>query len=361
MGGRLAQGRCAAAFGLFGKLKTMDMQKDLQLYRQRKSRVSWKVPAFCCNDWAAVRLLQICDDLAADKPFDIVYGAPKSVWSGGRPAAISQTMGEEQLARYFKAYGEFGVTCALTLSRLQVPSWSYKDPYGNLLLDMIEQYEGEAIVFDDGLARYIRNTHPGIKIIASLNKAMCDYKYDFAGHESETSYYRSLLELYDEVVIRCEYAADDELLENLADVADRVEIIANQFCIPNCKNVYKHLNAIEEWERGERPGQCQQCFSLAWLSKMENRLVDNLFMSDERISELSSRGFKRIKLAGRNFPMPKFLDMLSRYIFEPTGAISIINNEILRDFRMQASVFGPSIQQFKIPENRAEAVRLQAR
>jgi hypothetical protein len=348
-----------------GWSKTMiDMQKDLQLYRSYHDRTQWKVPAFCCNDWAALRLLQICSELSSVLPFDIVYGAPRCSWAGGRPSAINQPLNEKELAKYLRAYRTLGVTCAFTLSKLHVPQEDYSDPYCNLILDLIEEYGGQAIVFDDGLAAYIRKAHPKVKTIASLNKAMCDYKQGFGNEVDEVDYYLRLLELYDEVVIRCEFASEDKNLESLSDVNDHIEIIVNQFCAPDCKNVYKHLKAIEDWNDNGQIGQCQQCFSLGTLLDMGTRLKANLFMSVTRIEELAGKGFVRMKLAGRNAILPKFVDMLSRYIFEPTGAIAVISNEVLREYRIQSSRYYPAIQQYHIPDlaainyaNRTEASR----
>jgi hypothetical protein len=231
-----------------------------------------------------------------------------------------------------------------------VPQEALSDPYCNLLLDIIEEYEGEAIVYDDTLAAYIRKTHPKIKTVASLNKAMCDYKHSFEGFTDETAYYYGLLDLYDEIVIRCEYASDDSRLASLADVSDRVEIIVNQFCAPNCKNVYQHLEAIERWNENGQRGYCQQCFSLEMLSNMETRLALNLYMSDARINEIINKGFTRMKLAGRNYPVPQFLDMLSHYIFEPTGAISIIGNEVIKEYRMEMLKDDSGSGQHHLPE-----------
>lgn len=38
-------------------------------------RASWKVPAFCCNDWGALKLLEYAR-LLASSDLLIVYGAP---------------------------------------------------------------------------------------------------------------------------------------------------------------------------------------------------------------------------------------------------------------------------------------------
>ena len=109
----------------------------------------------------------------------------------------------------------------------------YDNEYNNMLLDYVEKYDGQVILFDDGLARYIKRSRPRIAIVASLNKAMCNLQ---DSRESESDYYRDLFRLYDEVVVRSEYVLRDGWLDDLRDRRDSVEIIVNQFCVPDCKH-----------------------------------------------------------------------------------------------------------------------------
>jgi hypothetical protein len=327
----------------------LEVQKDIELFRPHSPAVSWKMPAMFCNDWAALRVAQICAHITDEVVFDRVYGAPRCVWSGGRPSAVNLELDEAGVRRYFEAYKRVGSLCALTISRIEVDKGLLADPYCNMLLDLLDEYSGEAILYNDDLARYIRKTHPTVRRIASLNKAMSDYKDNFVGHKSEEAYYRDCLELYDEVVIRCEFASDNELLDGVADIADSCEIIVNQFCVPNCTQVFRHVKAIEDWNHGNQEGAPQGCFHIGSLADMDYRLCHNLFMSEARINYLAVHGFTKLKLAGRNSPLPKFLDMASHYIFEPTGAIQIVKNEVMREFRILSGQMGPLLQQTSIP------------
>jgi hypothetical protein len=288
----------------------------------------------------------MCEKYGVARPFDIVYGAPYCSWAGGRPSAITKTLSEKEIDTYFSAYSEYGVRCALTLSRLVVDEKQYSDPYCNLLLEYIERYNGEAILFDDGLARYIREAHPNVKLIASLNKAMCDLKPDF---EAEVEQYRELLTLYDEIVIRCETALDPARLVELADIRKRTEIIVNQFCVPDCKNVFRHLKSLEEWNDEGCRGAGQPCFSLSMAADIDYRIFANLSISNSQINELCERGFTKMKLAGRNAQLPQFLDMLATYIFEPTSVISHMKSALLREFKQKAMRGSPGFSQCSLP------------
>ncbi len=189
------------------------------------------------------------------------------------------------------------------------------------------------------LTRHIRETHPTIKLIASLNKCMCDLRKDSS---RETEYYRQLFTQFDEVVVRCEYVLDDVSIHQLDDVKDRVEIIVNRFCVPNCQHCYEHISAVEQWNDERQRGVCQQCFYLKTAGDINRRLNESLFISDKRINELVDSGFYKMKLAGRNAPLPKFIDMLATYVFEPTGVINFMKNDMMREFKMLAQTRGPS-------------------
>ena len=95
----------------------MEFRNDCDVYRDRSVRASWKVPAFCCNDWGALKLLEICSAFGFERPFDLVYGAPHCSWSGGRPSAVRSPLDGGLIDAYFSAYAQFGVRCALTFSK----------------------------------------------------------------------------------------------------------------------------------------------------------------------------------------------------------------------------------------------------
>lgn len=323
----------------------IEIRSGLEVYRPRPTALSWKVPAFCCNDWIALRMVDLCDMVGIARPYDIAYGAPKSVWSGGRPSVVAQKLPEEVFEAYLSAYSERGMTVALTFSRLVVEPGDYEDIYANQLLDVAARYGCEIILYDDGLADYIRSRYPELRLICSLNRAMSDFKNGF-NKMDETSYYRMLLDRYDEVVIRCEYAMDDDNLLALADEADRCEIICNQFCVPECRNVFRHVSSQENWEHEANP---QPCYSMKCAADLRQRLAGNLHFSDGRINEFAALGFTKMKLAGRNAPIPKFLEMVSNYIFEPTGIAPFLREELSRQYQRALKEAQGRLAPFHLP------------
>ncbi len=320
------------------------MRNDLEVYRNRPLPISWKVPAFCTNDWVALTLLDLCAQMGVAQPFQTAYGAPDCRWQGGRPASLRRRLTERELKAYFEAYRAHGITVALTLSRLELEPHDLSDPYGNLLLDIAERYGAEAIVVDDALARHIRATHPGLRLIASFNKPLC-WLDPYATPQAETDYYLRLLDIYDEVVVRCEYALDDARIGLLPiDMRERIEVVVNQICVPNCRVGLKHMRALQDWS-GREP--CQGCLHLPEAHEASRRMRDNVFVPNRRIDELAALGVTKMKLGGRNAPVQWFLDCMASYIFEPTGVILTLK-DVIGHLYAQARQ-SPTFAQYSLP------------
>lgn len=257
------------------------------------ARVSWKVPVLLNNDWVALRLAKALNPHLPRPFFDCVYGCPPCVWAGGRPSKVRRTLEESELRRYFEAYAAVGARCALTLSRPDAGE-ELKDPYCNMLLELLDEYGGQAIVVDERLARHIRSTHPDIKLVASNNRVFLDFNRGFLGL-SEERYYRKLLELYDTVVVRSEALLEGGIAESLTDIANRVELIVNQLCIPNCPVAAWHIQAGAEVVKEQLAGG-----DASWPHCKYPDRTETIVVPRDRRNVLADMGFTDFKLQGRN-------------------------------------------------------------
>lgn len=257
-------------------------------------RVSWKVPTLFGNDWVALSLAQTLNPLLPKPLFASAYGCPACAWAGGRNPRMRAQLSEGELRRYFEAYAKVGANCALTFSRPDAGDY-LDDAYCELLLSLVEEYGGQVIVVDDRLACHIRETHPAVTLVASYNRCILDHSQGFGGLDEE-AYYRMLLERYDEVVVRCEAALDGGVLPRMTDVADRIQVIANQKCIPNCPDGARHIKATAlSIEREATDGKRV----LATCTKPLRSVMGTVLIDDERRRALADMGFVTFKLQGR--------------------------------------------------------------
>lgn len=333
----------------------MSVHPYTDIYRARSSATSWKVPVFCNNDWVAIELLDLVKQVDGSRAFDIAYGAPLCSWAGGRPSAIRQRLSESELHRYFAAYADLGVTVALTMSRMDVRQEQLGDPYCNLVMKVANQYHAQAIVVSDALADHIRDRFPDITLIASLDKVMCDLRTDYS---AELDYYRRLLQRYDEVVVRCEAALSNDLILPLQDIADRVEIIVNQACMPDCQYCHLHIASMEALNDPSKPPRKPfNCFYHDDAHDFETRIERSLMISESRISWLADHGFAKMKIAGRNVPIPHLLNQLGMYIFEPTGVFRAIRTELSQRYRDANGKMGGRMAPYTLPDSVLQRAR----
>ena len=325
-----------------------NMYNNLEIYRDRPAKISWKVPVFLNNDWLALRLVQYCEEIGAHKPFDMAYGAPHCIWAGGRPSSLTRQLTEDELETYFAAYERHGITIALTFSRLGIDKNMIKDPYGNFILSVAERHNSQAIVADDRLAKHIKNRYPSMKLIASYDRTVTTLAArDF---KDETTYYKQALSLYDEVVIRCEYALSDELISQMPqELLGKCEVLVNQFCVPNCKVCEKHIRGIEDWAFSERQTPIMPCYHLKEAGEPSARLKRNVLLTNSRINELAKMGMGRFKIGGRNAPPQKFVDLFVDYVFEPTGVITVLKTGLVGELgKLQRTI--PGFMQYNLPD-----------
>lgn len=291
-------------------------------------RVSWKVPTLFGNDRVALSLAQTLNPLLPRPFFASAYGCPACAWAGGRNPRVRSELSEAELRRYFEAYRRVGANCALTFSRPDAGDY-LDDAYCELLLSLVDEYGGQVIVVDDRLARHIRTTHPAVTLVASYNRCIIDHAQGFGGLR-EQDYYRQLLERYDEVVVRCECALGSGI-EELTDVADRIQVIVNQKCVPNCPDGARHIamtaqSIQREASSGERV--------LARCTQPMRGVKGTVYVSPERRLALADLGFTQFKLQGRIAPATSTFKNLVRNILK--DGMEATSSEVLTPVVMEA-------------------------
>jgi len=329
------------------------LSDGIEVIRLEDDRITWKVPALFDNDWVALHLSYELSPLLGRPFFDIAYGSPMCAWAGGRPPRMTALLSEDELRRRFEAYRKVGARCAFTFSRVDAGKY-VDDPYCNMLLSLIDEYEGQAIVVDDALARHIRNTHPAVRLVCSNVKVVLDHHVGFHGQDEE-SYYRSLLGLYDEVVVRTEALLEGGLTDQLQDLTDRVELIVNEWCARDCPFAAEHIAAMTRaTERAAdlAPDEPQPGCIYNQLHDKPRELVDNIYVSSERRAYLADRGFTRFKIQGRGASPAEFAGILFNEMLHDGS--TLVRSECMGDIVapvMLLEAFNPfSEARLSIPE-----------
>ena len=270
------------------------------IIRLKDNRVSWKIPSLFDNDWVALHLSHALSPILNKPLFDIAYGSPLCAWAGGRPPRVTTTLSEEEVRTRLEAYLAVGARCAFTFSHINAGAYT-DDPYCNMLLSLIEEYQGQAIVADDALARYIRRRHPALKLVCSNVRVVLDHHNGFLGQD-ENTYYHSLRGLYDEVVVRTEALLESGISSELQDMADHIELIVNERCARDCPYAAEHIAAMAQATASARdrdPAEPQPGCIYDQRRSKPTELVDNIYVPDERRKYLADKGFTKFKIQGR--------------------------------------------------------------
>lgn len=291
----------------------------MDIYRFNQKNVIWHVPCLFNNDRIAIKLLHIMKLLNMDKPFDIVYGACQCSLSAGRNSIIQERLTYEQIEEYFKSYDQYDVKCYLTFSKVNIETKDLHDTYSNMFLTLANKYHGGVIIANDTLYTYIRNNYPNIKIVASVIKATFDT------YEDELQYYHDLLNRYDYVVIRPEFALDLDKVKMLSD-KERVELLINQSCMANCPYAKSHYLHYEKNSSFAYKVPCLQ-------EKSKLAIINHsLLLANSYTDKLLAMGFKHLKLQGRNIYPDELLECFGTYIFDNSGIYQQLKKVILNDY-----------------------------
>lgn len=301
-------------------------------YRSYKSQCDFSVGTLFAHDGYALMLLEACRKAGLAKPFEYVFGSVSCKLQGGRAAPLA--FDEANVRQILSRYAQEGVGCRLTFSNHSVAEEDLEDEQGNRLLQLLSQGEGNGvIVSSDLLARYIRSTYPTLQLVSSLVKPTAE---NTLGQE-DPAYYNRLCRDYDVVVLNSAFAWDDAFLAQL-EQPDKIELIVNHRCRPNCPLSREHYatqtmaaqaastgNYLAQRRLEGRLTQInRQCLEMRKANPLDNSLI-----SCQRVQELVDKGFSHFKLEGRDYPLTVMVRDLGTWVFAPDGVYPSLAQSLL--------------------------------
>lgn len=292
----------------------------MRLYREGLESVKWQIPSLFNNDLSAITFKEVLDRVYPEFPHCTIYstyGSFATKWNSGRVASFP--FSESDIQYFINYYHNILIECYFTFSNYNLTEDDLDDINCNYVLDYLEFLNSECngdhgvIVSSDLLRNYIRSEYPKLKIESSVLKPT----YEYPDYDETPDYYNQLLDRYDTVVIRPECIDDDFFMKKLSDPS-RCIILVNQTCVPYCEKAISHYNFYNDVSAG-KTGIAPECSQV---------YMDCCSIDYYRMIELVDMGFTNFKLQGRNISSNDFLNMLSSYVFEPTGDIQMILNYV---------------------------------
>ncbi|MBQ8634290.1 MAG: hypothetical protein IJ420_11865 [Lachnospiraceae bacterium] len=261
--------------------------------------VYWHLPGLC--NFRVIN--QILLNLMKDYPSKFregykigsVYGTfPGAIWNGGR--AVFGTAYKGDIDRVIKIYNSRGVPVRFTWTNTLLEEKHNLDTYCNLVMKLADHKKNQVLVNAPSLEEYIRKEYPDFAVISSTTKRLTDPAA--IKEELEKDYYL--------VVLDYDLNHNEEVLKELEPVADKIEILVNEICSPNCPKRAEHYRAesLSQLEFDQTTDfKCPHQNAKRGFNESMKRPA---FISNEEIGSYIDRGYVNFKIVGRGLS-PEFL------------------------------------------------------
>lgn len=258
--------------------------------------IYWHLPGLCyfrlLNHALFNLMQQYPDKFREGYKIGSVYGTfPGAVWNGGR--SVFGISPRSDVEKVVKSYNDRGIPARFTWTNSLLEEKHVYDTYCNMIMQVADNGMNQVLVNRECLEEYLRKEYPNYKVISSTTKRMTDL--EGLKEELQKDYYL--------VVLDYDLNHDEKVLSELQPYADRIEILVNEICYPNCPKRAEHY-------RDESRAQLEydilskfQCPNKATPRVFEECKKRPAFISNEQIGEYIEKGYVNFKIVGRGLPL----------------------------------------------------------
>ena len=257
--------------------------------------VYWHLPGFCY-----FRLLnQVIINMMKDYPDQFregykigsVYGCfPGAIWNGGR--TVFGITGKSDIESVLKIYNSRGIPVRFTWTNSLLEEKHTHDTYCNLIMKLADNGINQVLVNQPVLEEYIRREYPGFPLISSTTKRIVGVEGVL--EELKKDYYL--------VVLDYDLNHNEEALKTLEPYANRLELLVNEVCFPNCPKRTEHYLQQSRLQLEYDIHTGFPCPNNTRERKFEECMMRPSFISNEEIQSYIDRGFVNFKIVGRGMP-----------------------------------------------------------
>lgn len=263
---------------------------------EQKKEIYWHLPGLCAfrflNHALFNLMKQYPDKFREGYKIGSVYGTfPGAIWNGGR--SVMGTVRKEDMEKIIKSYNDRGIPARYTWTNSLLEDKHVYDTYCNVAMKVADNGMNQVLVNRDCLEEYLRKEYPGFKVISSTTKRMLDL--EGLKEELEKDYYL--------VVLDYDLNHDEAVLEGLQPYADKIEILVNEICYPNCPMRAAHYRDESRLQLEYDTRTDFKCPNKSTPRVFEECTKRPAFISNEQIGEYIERGYVNFKIVGRGLPM----------------------------------------------------------
>lgn len=174
-------------------------------------------------------------------------------------------------------------------------------------MQLADNGQNQVLVNTPVLEEYIRSNYPDFKRISSTTKRIVDLKT--LQDELEKDYYL--------VVLDYDMNHNEEILKSIQPYANRVEILVNEICYPNCPKRTEHYMQQSKAQLEFDAHSVFPCPNRTNERKFSDCMGRPAFISNEMIDGYIDQGFENFKIVGRGMPAEFIKESYLYFLVKP--------------------------------------------
>lgn len=256
--------------------------------------IYWHLPGLCyygvINQLLIDAMHKYPDKFRDHYKIGSVYGTfPGAIWNGGRNI-IAGFNNKKQVKQVLDYYNGEGIPARFTWTNVLLEEKHVYDSYCNMIMEVGHNGLNQVLVNRPVLEDYVRKEYPKYKIISSTTKRILNL--ETLKEELKKDYYL--------VVLDYDLNHNEQVINDLLPYADRLEILVNETCVPNCPKRVAHYVEIS---RAQLEFDVDLQFPCCNTSPTKNVLSTVMkrpsFMTNEDVDRYAKMGYKNFKIVGR--------------------------------------------------------------
>ena len=269
--------------------------------------IYWHLPGFCVNFY----LNQIIINLMKEYPEKFhegyrvgsVYGTfPGAIWNGGR--AVFGISAKSDMEQIIETYNKAGVPVRFTWTNSVLQKEHCYDTYCNLIMNVADNGKNQVLVNTEVLETYLKEKYPNFEYISSTTKRIKELE----------DVKKELEKGYKLVVLDYDLNHDEKVLKALEPDADKIEILVDEVCFPNCPKRSAHYRDESVCQLNFVRGSTFDCPNKKTVPSFDECKKRPAFISKEEIGKYIDRGYVNFKLVGRGLPQQMVIESYLYYL-----------------------------------------------
>lgn len=240
-----------------------------------------------------------------DIQIGVCYGSfPGAIWNGGRQ--MNGIVNQDYIQKTINVFNSKGVAIHFTFTNCLLEEKHVYDTYCNMIMDCANNGMNGVIINSPILEEYLREKYPNFKYISSTTLV-----------ERDINKINAACNKYNMVVPDYRDSVDIDFLKNLSQ-KDKIEILINAYCDPNCQFRRTHYEALSlgQLTYSHIPNFTNSCETQG-RSFLDTLNFPTVIKVEDLYSTYKDLGFTNFKIEGRLVHVVNVVESYVYYLVKP--------------------------------------------